>query len=254
MNFIHIIILSFVEGLTEFLPVSSTAHLYITSHILKIGNIQDIDTFIVSIQVGALFAGALIILKKNKITFDLVKKVSIALLPTMFIGFFLYRIVKQYLLGNLFIMALALAVGGIVIIILEKRGESKQYIEKTNLTNKDALLLGLVQSLAFIPGVSRSGALIIGGRLLNYKRHDIANFTFLLGLPTLFLASAYDIYKNKDAITASLGFDIVLGAVMSGIVAYVGIKWFLNYIQNHDFKIFGYYRIIAGIIVLLFLI
>jgi undecaprenyl-diphosphatase len=200
----------------------------------------------------------------------------IAFVPTAIIGFFVYPFVKDILFGNLSVIAWALLVGGIVILLVDRKENaspesnsagprvktpaaaellsSSAKKEQSELSYKNAFILGIVQTLAFIPGVSRSGALIIGGGLLKYSRQSIVVFTFLLGLPTLLAATVYDLYKSRDILTFALGQEIILGAVISGIVAYIVARWFLKYITNHTFKIFGYYRIVLGLILLIFFI
>ncbi len=255
MSIFHIFILGIVEGLTEFLPVSSTAHLYIGSNILGLPSTEDLTTFIIAIQVGALIAGAIFILKTVRVTKQVFTDSIIAFIPTAIIGFSVYPWVKNYLLGNMLIIGMALLIGGIIILIIDnKKHDGQLELVKTNLARKDAFIFGLMQTLAFIPGVSRSGALIIGGKLLKYSRESIVTFTFLLGLPTLAAATVYDLYKNKDTLSGALGGEILLGAIVSGIVAYIIARWFLKYITTHTFKIFGWYRILAGIIVILFFI
>ena len=275
MNFISLLVLSLIEGITEFLPVSSTAHLFLGSRMLGIESTNSLSTFIIAIQIGAIVAGAIFILKTIKITNRVFVNSVIAFVPTAIIGFLVYPYVKNILFGNLSVIAWALLIGGIVILLIDRKVKSQIVSEKSSdlltmlgqtvsapisdltrneLSYKNAFILGCVQTLAFIPGVSRSGALIIGGGLLKYSRQSIVVFTFLLGLPTLLAATVYDLYKSRDILTFGLGQEIILGAVISGIVAYIVARWFLKYITNHTFKIFGYYRIALGLILLIFFI
>ena len=273
MTLFNIFILSFVEGITEFLPVSSTAHLFLTSNLLGIVPNDSLSTFIIAIQIGAIVAGAIFILKTIKITKKVFTNAVIAFVPTAVIGFLVYPYVKNILFGNLSVIAWALLIGGIVILLVDKDATPGSKIfgprvsspdtkisaadfapAEKDLSYKNVFILGLVQTLAFIPGVSRSGALIIGGGLLKYSRQSIVVFTFLLGLPTLLAATVYDLYKSREILNVSLGYEIILGAVISGAIAYVVARWFLKYITNHTFKIFGYYRIILGLILLIFVL
>ncbi len=255
MTFLSIVLLSIVEGITEFLPVSSTAHMGITSKIMGIPDSASLFTFIIAIQVGAIIAGLIFLLKKIKITKKVFTLAVVSFIPTGIIGLLAYPYIKIFLFNNILVIAFALLIGGIIILVVDKKDaeESLQDFTRVELSYKHAFLLGLVQTLAFIPGVSRSGSLIIGGRLLKYKRSSIVIFTFLLGLPTLMAATAYDLYKSQDILTKNLGLEILLGAVVSGIVAYAVCKWFLHYITNHTFKIFGWYRIIVGVVILAFI-
>lgn len=271
MSILELIVLSIVQGVTEFLPISSTGHLYIFSNILKIENSLRLSTFIISIQIGAIIAGFLFLIKTIKITKDLIKKVFCAFLPTVILGFIFYDFVKNFLQGNLFIIAIALIVGGILILLVDKNapsrsissgprvssGDAEEILRDSavkQLSYKDAFILGVVQALSFIPGVSRSGSIIIGGKLLNYNRKEIVVFTFLLGLPVMFSATVYDVYKTINLWDAKLLNDIILGIIVSGIVAYIVARWFLKYVTNNNFKIFGYYRIVVGILLLMFLV
>ncbi len=270
MSLFAVLLLSIVEGVTEFLPISSTAHMSIIARIMNIPQTESLSAFIISIQVGALIAGAIFILRSLKITKHIFICAVIAFIPTGLIGFLFYSFIKNVFLGNMLIMALAILVGGIVILLVDKNTPSQsnssgprvgspdteellQDSAIKELTYKNAFILGLVQTLAFIPGVSRSGALIIGGKLLKYDRPSIVVFTFLLGLPTLGAATIYYLYKTHDILTKSLGYEIILGAIISGIVAYIFAKWFLHYVTNHSFKIFGWYRIALGFVILLIL-
>ena len=280
MTLLNILIISIVEGITEFLPISSTAHMSITAKLLGLANTPALSSFMIAIQIGALFAGAIFILRKVKLTKLVFINTVIAFVPTAIIGFLVYPVIKHYLLGNIVVIGLALLIGGIVILLVDKKASplsnfsgprlpasevgvnspdtkiSASDFANVNkeLSYKNAFILGIVQALAFVPGVSRSGALIIGGRLLNYKREDIVIFTFLLGLPTLAAATLYDLYKSKSILSANLGFDILIGAIISGIVAYIVANWFLKYITNHTFKFFGWYRIVLGILLLIFFV
>ena len=254
MSLFSVLVLSIVEGVTEFLPISSTAHMSIIARIMNIPQTESLSAFIISIQVGALIAGAIFILRSLKITKHIFICAIIAFIPTGLIGFLFYSFIKNVFLGNMLIMALAILVGGILILLVDKNAPSQSNsLGPRELTYKNAFILGFIQTLAFIPGVSRSGALIIGGKFLKYDRPSIVVFTFLLGLPTLGAATIYYLYKTRDILTKSLGYEIILGAIISGIVAYIFAKWFLRYVTNHSFKIFGWYRIVLGFGLLIFL-
>jgi undecaprenyl-diphosphatase len=254
MSPIHSIILGIVEGLTEFLPVSSTAHLLLAAKALNITETNFVKSFEIVIQLGAILAVALLYFKKIFSNFDLIKKVVVAFLPTAIIGFLLYKIFKAYLL-NSHIAAWALIIGGLIMIAFEILNNNEAANDKDNnfenITYKQSFLIGLAQSLAIVPGVSRSGATILSGLALGIDRKLIVEFSFLLAIPTMLVASGYDVLKSGLDISQNLG-ALALGFITSFIVAFISVKFFLKFIKNHDFKSFGVYRIIIGVIFLLF--
>lgn len=258
MNFIQAAILGIVEGLTEFLPISSTAHIDITRSLLSIEASNFVKSFEIIIQLGAIFAVFVLYFKKIFSSWKYIINLMIAFIPTGIIGFILYKIIKSLLLGNLWVEAIALLIGGIAIIIFENYQKKTSTPESEVLSIKDMsfkqlLLLGTAQALAVIPGVSRSGAIIIFGRAIGLNRNLITEFSFLLAIPTMFLASAYDIYKSGISISNAGWGSIIIGFIISFIVALIVIKWFLSYIKNHTFKIFGWYRIVIGILLIILL-
>jgi undecaprenyl-diphosphatase len=256
MNIFQVIIISIVEGLTEFLPISSTAHMDIVRAFLSIQSSDFIKSFEIIIQLGAILSVFVIYFKKIFSSWKNVLNLIIAFIPTGIIGFLLYKIIKSFLLGNIFVMILALLVGGIIIILFENFNKNKKIDEDDTLEIKDMkvrdlIILGIAQSLAVIPGVSRSGAIIICGRALGIGKKLITDFSFLLAIPTMFLAVVYDVYKNGLNFSSDEWGFIVLGFVVAFIVAFIVAKWFLNYIRKHDFRVFGWYRIILAILLIL---
>lgn len=259
MSIIDTIVLGIVEGVTEFLPISSTAHLQITQRLLGILTTDFIKSFEIAIQLGAILA--VVFFYREKLfssSFLYFKNILIAFIPTGVIGFLLYKIIKSFLLGNIFIAATTLFVGGLIIVFYEYRVRNKteSISEKTieTLSVRELLILGSAQALAVVPGVSRSGAVIISGRVLGLPRILITEFSFLLAIPTMLAATAYDLLKSGFAFSGGEWGNIFLGAIVSFIVALLVIKWFLQYIQKHSFAIFGWYRIIIGLVVLWLLI
>ena len=250
MEIFHSIVLGIVEGLTEFLPISSTAHIDLAREVLSIEATDFVKSFEIIIQLGAIMAIVAIYFKKL-FSWKVIRALIISFIPTGVIGFILYKIIKEYLLGNTLVIAVALFVGGIIILIFEKKynslSEPERGIETLNV--RELLLLGIAQALAVIPGVSRSGAVIIFGRAIKIPRSLITEFSFLLAVPTMLLASIYDIYKSGFSITNQEWGSIAIGFVTAFIVAYFVVKIFLNYIRKHSFSLFGWYRIILGIIV-----
>jgi len=261
MSFLDTIILGIVEGFTEFLPVSSTAHLLITGEILKIPQTDFFKTFVIAIQLGAIIAVIFLYWRKVIKNSNLIKKVLVAFIPTAIIGFLLYKIIKNFLFENLATIAWALIIGGIVIIIFEifqkNKNGGEQNIENENsldsISYKKSFLIGVIQSLAIVPGVSRSGATIIGGMLAGIKRKNIVEFSFLLAIPTIFAATGYDLLSSKISFSSLDIKTLLIGFIASFVFALLAIKFLIKFIENHSFIIFGYYRIIvgAGILILL---
>jgi len=258
MNIIDTIILGIVEGITEFLPISSTAHLVITQNLLQIPTTEFIKSFEIVIQLGAILAVVVLFYKKVFSSFKYFLNICIAFIPTGIIGFVLYKIIKSFLLGNLLLIGVMLLLGGIVILIFEKFNKDKQKEKGTNndtktiesLSFRELITLGSIQALAVIPGVSRSGAVIIGGRMLGLNASLITEFSFLLAIPTMLAATLYDLLKSGFSFGGGEWQTIGLGFIVSFIVALLVVKWLINYIKNHSFVIFGWYRIAIGLVII----
>jgi len=255
MSTIHTIIIGIIEGITEFLPISSTAHMDIARVLLSIPS-TDIKSFEIIIQLGAILAVVVLYAKKVFSSWIYIINLGIAFIPTGIIGFILYKLIKSFLLGNIWVEAIALLIGGIIIILFETHNsslnnneDSKESIE--SMSFKQLIILGIAQALAVIPGVSRSGAVIIAGRSMKINRILITEFSFLLAVPTMLSAALYDIYKSGFNFSSGDWGTIALGFIVSFLIALVVIKWFLLYIRKHSFKIFGWYRIVLGIILIL---
>ena len=249
------VILGFVEGLTEFLPISSTGHLILASKVLGIQSTDFLKSFEIIIQLGAIFAVLFLYAKKLLIDKNLFLKTAAAFLPTGLIGFVLYKLIKQFLLGNPFITAYSLIIGGIVLVLVERHFKTRQQTgdDLTKLTYRNSFAIGVLQSIAVIPGVSRSGATIVTGLFLGMNRKSIVEFSFMLAIPTMLAASAFDLYKNAGAFSGA-EFDLLaIGFITAFISAYFSVKWLLKYVSTHDFTWFGYYRIAAGLAALVLL-
>lgn len=259
MNLFDILILGIVEGITEFLPISSTAHLDFTRLFLNIFPTDFFKSFEITIQLGAILAVVILYFKKIFSSFIYLRNITIAFIPTGIIGFLLYSIIKKYLINNTFLAALMLILGGIIILIFERRNlkSDNSKTEKTeikDLSIKELLILGLAQALAVVPGVSRSGAVIIAGRSIYLSKTLITEFSFLLAIPTMFAATIYDLLKSGFTFSSTEWNNLLIGFLISFIVALGVVKWLLHYIRNHSFEIFGWYRIIFGLIILLIII
>lgn len=256
MTTLQALVLGILEGLTEFLPVSSTGHLTLASHFLGIVQSDQFIVFEIAIQLGAIMA-VLFFYWKRFFNIELLIKLAIAFIPTGIIGITVYKYIKQ-LLTNELIVVFTLIFGGIVLILIENwyKTEKVQLHVKSSkeISYKQALILGLAQSIAIIPGVSRSGATIVSGLLMKIERSLLVEFTFLLAVPTMTAATLYSLHKNKELLSTNDLGNIALGFIASFIVACFVIKYFLNYIKKYDFIPFGIYRIVLGLIVLLTII
>ena len=248
MTIFQAIILGVVEGVTEFLPISSTGHLILTSKLLGIADSNFLKSFNIAIQFGAILAVVVLYWKKFLTGANIWKKVFTAFLPTAIVGFLLYKVLKTFLLSNTLLVVWSLALGGIALILFEMWYARRATRGVQELTYKRSFVVGLVQSLAIIPGVSRSGATIIGGLLMGINRQTIIEFSFLLAVPTMAAATAYDLYKSAGNFTFGEFHLLAIGFIVSFIVAWLSIKWLLHFIKNHTFIPFGIYRIIVALI------
>lgn len=253
MSIIQSIIFGIVEGITEFLPISSTGHLILTSKILEISQSDFLKTFELAIQVGAILA-VIVLYWKEFLNINILKKVSTAFIPTTIIGLALYKVFKNFMNETTVLWALFL--GGIFLIVFEifyKNKDSKE-LSVTDISYKKAFLIGIFQSIAIISGVSRAAATIIGGLFLGLERRAIVEFSFLLAVPTMIAATFYDFYKSADIIKYDQLGLIIVGMITSFIVAIISIKFLLKFIKNHNFISFGIYRIILAIVFWIFII
>lgn len=252
MDFSHVIILSAVEGVTEFLPISSTAHLILTSHILGIPKSEFLSTFEVSIQAGAIAAVVFVYGKRIINDKKLFTKALIGFLPTGVLGVVLYKGIKA-LLSDPTVPVIALLIGGFAIIGIEfylnrtKAGEQKTK-NLSDLTYKDALVIGLIQSLSMIPGVSRSAASIFGAMAIKFDRKSAVEFAFLLAIPTMATATGFELIKTGSSYSSNQLLLLLLGLIGSFISALISIRWLIKYVQNNNFIAFGLYRIALSII------
>jgi undecaprenyl-diphosphatase len=259
------IILGVVEGLTEFLPISSTGHLMLSSEILKLSVTEFLKSFEIIIQLGAIGAVVALYWRQLLVNWTVMKRVAAAFIPTAIIGLLLYKLIKSYLLGNLWVVVVSLFIGGIILILFElwlNRKDRQTFgAEDTKLENldkmsyKEAVTIGLCQTLSVIPGVSRSAATIVGGLALNMKREAIVEFSFLLAVPTMLAATGLDLIKSSPNFTVNEFGLLLVGFMVSFLVALLAIKTFLAYIRNNNFIAFGIYRIVVAIVfALVFLI
>jgi len=248
-----------VEGVTEFLPVSSTGHLIIAGDILNFLDKDQRDVFEVVIQLGAILAvcweyrskliHALLGLRSDPLARRFAGNVIIAFIPAGVLAFLFGKIIKAHLFSPVPV-ALAFIVGGLVIFWAERRKHTIRINEVDEMTWMDALKVGLAQCFALIPGTSRSGATIIGGLFFGLSRKVAAEFSFFLAIPTLTAAAMYDVYKHRAILSADIAGLIAVGFVMSFICALLAVRGLMRYISRHDFTVFAWYRIAFGIVVL----
>jgi undecaprenyl-diphosphatase len=251
MTSLQALLLGILEGFTEFLPISSTGHLILASYLLHIEQTDFLLAFEIAIQLGAILA-VLCMFWKRICTISMLKRLVVGFIPTGVAGFLIYPHLKS-LLTNPLLVGITLFFGGIIILFVENiyyRAKESGTVElRHEVSMKEAFYLGLYQILAMVPGVSRSGAVIVGGLLMKLDRKVLTEFTFLLAVPTMAAATAYSFYKNMDVVfqTTNLG-PLLIGMLSSFTVAAFVIKVFLDYIRKHTFVAFGFYRIIIGII------
>ncbi len=249
MDLLHSIILGIVEGVTEFLPISSTAHLILSANLLKLPQTEYLKSFEIVIQLGAILS-VVVLYWRSLLNIEVIKRLIIAFIPTGIIGLIFYKLAKQYLLGNTSVVLWALLLGGIFIILFEYKYKEQATVsqEIATISYRQCLAIGLFQSIAIVPGVSRSAATVIGGLLLGLNRKTIVEFSFLLAVPTMLAATGLDLLKNYKEFSSSQFGYLGVGFIISFIVALLSIKFLLRYIKNHDFKAFGFYRIVIAIL------
>ena len=247
MNLLDAIILGIIEGITEFLPISSTGHLILAATLLELQDTEFLKTFEIAIQLGAILSVVVLYARNLLKDRELIYKTITAFLPTAIIGLIAYKFVKQYLLGNELVVVAALLIGGALLILFEflHRGKPEG---TTNVSYGQALLIGLFQCIAMVPGVSRSAATIIGGMILGIERRTIVEFSFLLAIPTMAAATVLDVYKTAAIFSAAEVKILATGFVVSFIVALLSIKFLLQYIRSHTFIAFGIYRILVALL------
>lgn len=254
MDIFHSLILGVVEGITEFLPVSSTGHLILTGQVMGLPETEFLKSFYIAIQLGAILSVVVLYWRALLLDMDVLKKVIAAFLPTAVIGLILYKLIKQYLLSNDLVVVWALLIGGILLIAFEAwHKEADGSIDEVkNISYKQAMLIGLFQSLAVVPGVSRSAATILGGLFLGLKRKTIVEFSFLLAIPTMAAATGLDLLKSAYSFSGQQFILLGVGFGVSFVVAILSIKFLLHFIKKNNFMVFGFYRIIVAVVFLLF--
>lgn len=249
----HAVWLGIVEGITEFLPISSTAHLILVSNLLGVPQTDTQKSFEIIIQLGAILAVVVLYGRRVMRNWAILWRVAIAFIPTGVLGLIFYRLVKTYLLGNTQVVLWALLLGGIFLILFEYW--HREPVEGTSVSDEamlsqlsigECLLIGTFQAFAMIPGVSRSAATVVGGLLVGIRRTAIVEFSFLLAIPTMLAAASLDIFKNYQTLLNVPLAPLGVGFLVSFVVALISIQWLLRYVRHHTFTGFGVYRIIVA--------
>lgn len=254
MDYLQAIVLAIIEGITEFLPISSTGHMIIASSFFGIAHDDFTKLFTVVIQLGAILSVIVLYFKRFFQTLDFYFKLLVAFIPAVIFGLLFSKKIDA-LLENPVTVAVSLVLGGIILLKVDDWFSSKEETQKTEkISYATALKIGLFQCLAMIPGVSRSGASIIGGMSQKLSRKTAAEFSFFLAVPTMLGATVkkcYDYYKDGFDLNPDQINFLIIGNVVAFIVAMLAIKSFIGYLSKHGFKMFGYYRIVAGLAILI---
>ncbi|MFD2583552.1 undecaprenyl-diphosphate phosphatase [Pedobacter vanadiisoli] len=252
MNYFEAIILAIIEGLTEFLPVSSTGHMAITSALMGIGKDDFVKLFEVAIQLGAILAVVVLYWKKffNFSDWKFYLKLIIAVIPALVFGFLLNDFIDNTL-GNPIFISAVLLVGGVILLLVDKWFKNATIDSEKEITNATALKIGFFQVLAIaFPGLSRSAATILGGMSQKLTKSAAAEFSFFLAVPTMCAATGYKLLKGYHLLNTENIKLLLVGNVVAFIVAIIAIKSFIGFLTKHGFKVFGYYRIALGIIIM----
>ncbi|HEY2583361.1 MAG TPA: undecaprenyl-diphosphate phosphatase [Mucilaginibacter sp.] len=256
MNIIQVIVLAIIEGLTEFLPVSSTGHMVVTSSLMGISKDEFVKLFEIVIQLGAILAVVVLYFKRFFRSVDFYVKLVIGVIPAVILGLLLKKHIDK-LLESPLVVAIAFVVGGIILLFVDDWFNKPKIDDEKEISHLTALKIGFFQCLAMVPGVSRSAASIVGGMSQKLSRTAAAEFSFFLAVPTMFGATVKDLWdfnKNNTLAAPQLHDDIkylIIGSVIAFIVALLAIKSFITFLQTKGFKVFGVYRIIAGIIIII---
>ena len=246
MDFITAFILGIVQGISEFLPISSTGHMILASHLMGLKHTEFLKSFEIAIQVGTILSVVVLYWRSLLVDFEVIKRLVVAFIPTGVLGLTLYKLIKGYLLGSETVVLCSLLIGGIFIVAFEYGYREKEDAtsEIREISYKNAVIIGLFQSIAMIPGVSRSASTILGGLWLGLKRKTIVEFTFLLAVPTMLAATGYDLIKSGSQFSFDQIQYLLVGFVTAFVVALLTIKFLLQFIKTHTFIPFGIYRIV----------
>lgn len=251
MTLFQSIIIAIIEGLTEFLPISSTGHMILASTAMGIHDDEFVKTFEVFIQLGAILAIALMYIKRFFRGLKIYFKLLAAFIPSAIVGLLAYDIIKGYLF-NPVVVSVSLILGGVILILIDKKVVSQEshLAEVEDISYKNAFFIGLFQCLSMVPGTSRAAATIIGGVFNGLDKKQATEFSFLLAVPTMMAAGGYDLIKSDLAFTQEQIILLAIGSGVAFISAWIAVKLFIRYVSNHGFTAFGWYRIVLGILFL----
>ena len=254
MDILHSLIFGVIEGITEFLPISSTAHMVLAAKVMGISQTEFVKSFEIVIQFGAILSVIALYWKRFLVDMESLKRILTAFIPTAILGFIFYKLIKTYLLSNENVIVWSLLLGGLILIVFENFHKEKDSAldDISRLPYSKCIAIGIFQSLAMVPGVSRSAATIIGGLSLGLKRSTIVEFSFLLAVPTMLAAAALDLLKSGSGFSASQFGVLAVGFFVSFVVAIASIRFFIGYIKKHTVIPFGVYRIIAALVFMAF--
>ncbi len=250
MDNLQAIVFGIVEGITEFLPISSTGHLMLTAHVLGLDQTAFLKSFEIVIQFGAILSVVVLYWRSLLVNSEILKRVVVAFVPTGILGLTLYKVIKRYLLASHTVVLWSLLLGGVFLIVFELlyRENDHAVDELSEIPYGTSLLIGLFQSIAMIPGVSRSASTIVGGLVLGLRRKTIVEFSFLLAVPTMLAATGLDLVKNVGEFSLGQIQFLSIGFVVSFFAALAGVKYLLRFIKHHTFIAFGVYRIALVIV------
>lgn len=256
MNIIEAIVLAVIEGLTEFLPVSSTGHMIIASSFMGIASDPFVKLFTIAIQLGAILSVLVLYFKRFFKSVNFYLKLIVAFIPAAVLGLLLSKKIDE-LLESPLAVGISLFVGGILLLFVDKWFNKPSIEDEEQVSYLTALKIGFFQCIAMVPGVSRSGATIVGGMSQKLSRKVAAEFSFFLAVPTMFAATGkklYDFYKEGHVITHDQMNVLIIGNVVAFVVALLAIKSFIGYLNKHGFRVFGWYRIVVGIAIIILLL
>jgi len=252
MTLFQSIIIAIIEGLTEFLPISSTGHMILASAAMGIHEDEFVKTFEVFIQLGAILAIALMYIKRFFRGLKIYYKLLAAFIPTAIVGLLAYDFIKGYLF-NPVVVSVSLILGGVILILIDKKvvSQTSDLAEVEDISYRSAFFIGLFQCLAMVPGTSRAAATIIGGVFNGLDKKQATEFSLLLAVPTMMAAGGYDLLKSELTFTQEQIILLALGSGIAFITAWIAVKLFLKFVSNHGFTAFGWYRIVLGILFLI---